>query len=456
MTNSRTLRHELARTLAIAAPLTLASLLSMGIAITDVLMMAWLGTAELAAGAAVSDFYSIVFYLGGGVIGALSALLAECRGAGREREVAGWIGQSFQLALLLTLPCALLISLSPRLLAQIGAEPAIVDAASDYAPMMALTCALLLLVRVWHQCFAAWEQTRVILGGMLLSLPLNALGNYGLMYGRWGLPEMGLAGIGLSSALCAAVLLVWLSLMAHRASWYRPVGRALLQVHRARLQKLLRLGLPIGMTSLGETGIFLLATLLIAGFGIDQLAAHTLTLRLAGVLYAVPLGLAQAATVRAGLALGAGDSGRMHRVLRVQLWLALLWGLPLALLLAGGRESLIIWLLPQAERGLPLFEIAAALLLLLAVAQPADSLATQTTGYLRGLQDTQRPMQLILVSHWLLAFPLALLLGYGAGLGAIGIWLGLGTGILLASTALLLRLRQQLKRPWVGTTLAAR
>ncbi len=444
MQTTTTLRRELSRTLAIAMPLILSSLLSMGITITDVVMMAWLGSPELAAGAAVSDFYSIVVYLAGGTLGALSALLAESRGAGREPDCAAWIAQSFRLALLLALPGALLICAVPQLLALIGAETTVVTAAGDYAPMLALTFVLLLLTRVWHQCFAAFERTRTILAGMLISLPLNALGNYALMYGHWGLPELGLAGIGLSSAICAAILLFWYSLQARRALWYRPIGRLLLRKDPQRHCKLLRLGLPIGLTSLGETGVFLLATLLIAGFSIDELAAHTLTLRLAGILYAVPLGLSQAATVRAGLAYGAKDLTGMRRVLRIQLGLALLWGLPLALLLLGARESLTLWLLPDAGNRLVLLETASLLLLLLALIQPADSLTTQTTGFLRGLQDTRRPMQLIVCSQWLLALPLGLLLGFGAGLGATGIWLGLGSGILLACIGLQLRLRAQM------------
>ncbi|NVK40746.1 MAG: MATE family efflux transporter [Oceanospirillaceae bacterium] len=435
---------ELSRTLAIALPLTLSSLLSMGIAITDVLMMSWLGSAALAAGAAVSDFYSIVFYLGGGIVGALSALLAESRGAGRDHDTAGWIAQGFRLALLLALPGALLICGTPHLLALIGAAPKVVSAAGEYAPMMAVTFVLLLLTRVWHQCFTAYEQTRVTFGGMLICLPLNALGNYGLMYGHCGLPQLGLAGIGLSSAGCSAILLLWYSLMARRAHWYKPLAQLLLRSDPDRRRKLLRLGVPIGVTSLGETGVFLLATLLIAGFSLDDLTAHTLTLRLAGVLYAIPLGLSQAATVRAGIAFGAGDPERMRRVLRLQLRLALLWGLPLALLLIAGREPLTLWLLPEAGARLTLLETASLLLLLLALVQPADALTTQVTGYLRGLQDTRRPMQLIVCSQWLLALPLGLLLGHGAGLGAIGIWLGLGSGLLLACMMLLLRVRRQL------------
>ncbi|GGO77524.1 MATE family efflux transporter [Marinobacterium nitratireducens] len=439
-----TLRRELGRTLAIATPLILSSLLSMGIAITDVVMMAWLGSPVLAAGAAVSDFYSILVYLVGGILGALSAVLAESRGAGRDSDCAVWIAQSFRLALIMALPGALLIGAIPQLLQLIGAESEVVVAAGDYAPMLALTFVLLLLSRVWHQCFAAFEHTRTILGGMLISLPLNALGNYALMNGHWGLPELGLAGIGLSSVICAATLLLWYSLQARRAHWYRPVARLLLCNDSLRRSKLLRLGVPIGVTCLGETGVFLLATLLIAGFSLEELAAHTLTLRVAGVLYAVPLGLSQAATVRAGLAFGAKDPAAMVRVLRIQLWLALLWGLPLVLLLLEGRELLTLWLLPDAGGRPALLETASLLLLLLALLQPADNLATQVTGFLRGLQDTRRPMQLIICSQWLLALPLGLLLGHGAGLGATGIWLGLGSGVLLACAGLLLRLQPQL------------
>jgi len=279
-------RHqaELGAQLRIAGPLMLASLVNMGMAITDVIMMGWIGPVALAAGAVASDFYSLVFYLCAGVLGALSPIVSHARGARQHRLIRRTAQQAFWAVALLAVPGALATWHSPKLLALIGVEQQIIAGAGDYAAMMAFTLVPMLGVAVWRQLLAAFADTRSIFRITLVTLGLNAAGNYVFMFGKLGSPALGLAGAGLSSALCAMFMLAALTCYAWRnpqLTRYRlfksPPGP-----DWTRLREFLRIGLPIGISSLGEVGVYLLSTAVIGVFGAEALAAHAVALRMAG------------------------------------------------------------------------------------------------------------------------------------------------------------------------------
>lgn len=437
--------RELGAQLRIAGPLMLASLVNMGMAITDVVMMGWIGPVALAAGAVASDFYSIVFYVCAGVIGAVSAIVSHARGAGQYRLIRRTIQQAFWAVALLAIPGVLAIWQSPRLLAVIGVQHEIVAGAAEYARMMALTLVPMLGVAVWRQLLAAFSDTRSIFRITLVTLALNAAGNYVFMFGKLGFPALGLAGAGLSSALCAAVMFSALSLYVVRnpqLSRYR-LFRGTARPDWRRLRELFRIGLPIGISSLGEVGVYLLSTAVIGIFGAEALAAHAVALRMAGVLYAFPVAFSQAATVRVALAAGAGDINARARAAHVALASAITAGLVVILAVVPARDAIARLFVGSSDDAAHILSYAARLLCILAAMQVFEYFGTVANGVLRGIKDTQVPMLISIVSFWGVATAIGLFAGFGLAQQALGIWLGLGSGAVAFSALMLARLNRQ-------------
>jgi len=440
-------RHlaEFGAQLRIAGPLMLASLVNMGMAITDVIMMGWIGPVALAAGAVASDFYSLVFYLCAGVLGAVSAIVSHARGARQYRLIRRTMQQAWWAVALLAIPGALTVWQSPKVLVLIGVEQEIIAGAGDYARMMALTLIPMLGVAAWRQLLAAFADTRSILRITLVTLGLNAAGNYVFMFGKLGSPALGLAGAGLSSALCAIFMFAALSYHVRRNAQlarYRlfkcPTGP-----DWARLSELFRLGLPIGISSLGEVGVYLLSTAVIGVFGTEALAAHAVALRMAGVLYAFPVALSQAATVRVALAAGAGDSVARARAARVALGAALAAGFAVILAVVPARAEIArLFVGDNAEAG-RIVSYAALLLLILAAMQVFEYFGTVANGVLRGIRDTRVPMLISVASFWGMATAVGLIAGFGLAQQALGIWLGLASGAVAFSVLMLARLTHQ-------------
>lgn len=436
---------ELTAQLRIAGPLMLASLVNMGMAITDVVMMGWIGPVALAAGAVASDFYSLVFYLCAGVIAAVSAILSHARGARQHRLIRGMIQQAFWAAGLLAIPGAFVIWQAPGVLGLIGVQDEIIAEATGYAAMMALTLVPMLGVAVWRQLLAAFADTQSILRITLVTLGLNAGGNYLFMFGQLGMPALGLAGAGLSSALCALFMFGALTRHAlrHRELSRYRLAKASWRPDWTRLREILRIGAPIGVSSLGEVGVYLLSTAVIGIFGVEALAAHAVALRTAGVLYAFPTGLAQAATVRVALAAGANDAYARSRAASTALGASLAAGVLVMLTLAPAREAIAALFIGAGVEAAQIVSYAALLLLVLGAMQIFEYVGTVGNGVLRGIKDTRVPMLISVASFWGVATVIGVALGFGLEQQALGIWMGLGCGALSFSVLLIARLRRQ-------------
>lgn len=409
----------------LAIPLILTSLVSMGLAITDVIMMNWLGPAELAAGAATSDYYSIVFYLVGGIIAAMSPILSQARGSGNATDVREYTHHGFILAIIISIPTSAIVWHSPSILSLIGVDQSVVDLAYGYAHMMSLTYIFMVCSVACHDFLAAHERTNIILYISMIGLPLNAAANYVFMFGHYGFPAMGLAGAGLASALVSATMLVAyiIYILNHDDYKHYHLIASRWNLSWERFKSLMRVGLPIGISTFGELGVYLLSTVVIGVFGVEALAAHALALRLAGVLYAAPLGLSQAATVRSGMAVGANDAKAYKRTARAALIIAISIGVFYMVTLELMRDSLATNFFN--EENLNIATLAIVLLGLLAMTQPFECIATVSNGLLRGMKDTKVPMIISVSVFWLFGIGGGWTIAFIYEYEAQGIWIGL-------------------------------
>ena len=331
---------------------------------------------------------------------------------------------------------------SPTILYRLGVHAEIIETGAPYARMMAFAYAPMLLAMVWRHLLSAHDRTYVIFWLTAGALPLNAVGNYLLMFGKFGFPAWGLAGAGFSSFIVTSFLLIASVIYVQR---HRDLRRYRLfkrypYPDLRRIGSFLRLGVPIGFSGLGETGIFLLATVAMGIIGPEALAAHAVALRAAGLIYAFPLGLSQAATIRVGFVTGSGDDARLFRVIGVSLGLAIIAG-------AVYLFSLVIWrheitsIFIDPDLGSNVFALSVLYLVIVAISQPFECLGTVGAGILRGIKQTKAPMHASLVAYWGFGLSTALLLSFVLEWGGLGIWIGLAIGTIMFGGTVAFQLR---------------
>lgn len=422
--------------LRLAIPLILISLVNMGMSITDTLMVsASFGAEALAAVAVGSDFQSILFYFGAGTISGIAPLYAAAAGRldAAERVRLERAGRTLVLLLGLVLVPALWTA--PDWLPLLDLDRDLLEAGRGYTRAMALTLVPLLGVTLYRAILTAAQRPRTFLAVTAAMLPLNALGNHLLMHGFGPVPAFGPTGAGLSSLIVATATLLALILIAGRTT--RAPKRP--RIGWTDIWPLLRIGLPIGVATVAELGIFLGATLYAATLGPAEVAAHTVALRVAGVAYAVPAALLQAATVRMALAEAARDPARCSHVVRSALGLGALSGMCLLCALVLAADSIARSVLDHSAIGAAAAVTAVGLLLILGLMEFIGNPGSVATGLLRGRKDTRVPMMVTLLGYWVIAAPLGLWLSEGMGYGVTGFWLGLLAGTAVTSALTLTR-----------------
>src|SRR5688572_1724170 len=269
----------------LAAPIALIALVNMGMSVTDAVMVSALyGTDAFAAVAVGSDLYSIVFYLGAGVLGGIAPFYtaAVTRADDEERrrlERIGWMTVGLLAAL--SVP---LVWFAPVWLHKFGLDQRLLEQGEGYTRAMALTLVPMLGLVLYRTVLTAAEKPKVFLKVTLAMLPLNAAGNYLFMTGAGPVPALGPTGAGVSSLLVAVASLAALAVIARRTAPDRfSASRAKASLDWRGMTAVLRVGIPIGIATVTEVGVYLAATLYAATLGAAAVAAHTLTLRTAGI-----------------------------------------------------------------------------------------------------------------------------------------------------------------------------
>ena len=435
---------ELRATLALALPIVATNLAQMGLTTADVVLVGRLGPRALAAGALGTNVYFALAILGIGLVSATAPLMAEALGRRRHgvREVRRTVRQGLWSCLALTVPVWVVLWHGEAVLRWTGQAPDLAREAGAY--LRALQWGLLpfLGFSVLRFVLAARERPGWGLAVGLGAIPVNVALALWLMGGGGGMPALGLVGAGIATSLTSCLMFASLAaiLLLHRdfRRW-RLFGR-IWRPDWPRFRSLWVLGLPIAATLAFEVGVFNAAALAMGRWGAIPLAAHAIALQIAATMFMVPLGIAQAATVRVGVALGAGDASGIARAGRAAILIAVAFSAAGVLALTVLPDRLVaLFLNPDAPASTETIRLATAFLSIAALFQLVDGLQAVGSGLLRGLQDTRIPMVLAGIGYWGVGAPLGLALAGPAGLGPLGIWIGLATGLAVVAVAMLWR-----------------
>jgi MATE family multidrug resistance protein len=442
------LSREWRPTLAIAGPVMLGYLGMMLMGIVDTILVGSLGPVALGAVGVGSSVVAVAFLFGLGLLLGIDRQVAVAHGAGRPDDVARAHAHGIGLALVISLPLVLGLDVTSRHLARFGVAPELVPLAAAWIRVAAWSLVPALVFTAARQSLQALGDTRAATAILLLANGVNAFFNVALIHGRYGLPALGIAGSAWATVIartCTVVaLLAW--------SYYRgPDLRALeRRIHWGTLRELLRLGGPAGVQLVFEGGVFTLATLLCARLGATAAAAHNVALQVASFMFMIPLGVSAAGSVRVGNALGRNDLPGASRAG----WSAVAMG-------AGfmSLSGVMLLAVPGPIIGLfnldgPSTTIARSLLLCAALFQLFDGCQVTLSGALRGSGDTLASMAANLVGHWFVGLPVGYTLAFTLGYGAVGLWVGLATGLGTVALSLALIWRRRIGRIVRGEILA--
>ena len=395
-THGPRLSTEVGRSAVLAAPLVLGHLSTGLIGFVDSVIAGHHGTETLAAVSVGTALFWLPMMVPMGTLMSLPPAVSQLDGAGRRAEIGALFRQAMWLAAVLGIILFGFMTAAAHALVPMGIAPTIVPGAIDFIHgirwgVPALT--LYLCMRYLSDGLHFTLPTMVLgFGGLLLLVPLGVVFTYGAL----GMPERGAGGLGIASAIML---------------WTQATG------------------LPIGVTVAMEGSLFIVTALLIGRLGAVPVAAHQIAINVAALCFMVPMGLAEATTVRVGHALGRGSPDGVRRAAFAGYALALCTQSLSALLLLLGHDALVA----LYTRDAAVAALAGSLLLYAAAFQFPDGIQVLSAGALRGLGDTRVPMFLAALAYWGVGMPLGAGLGLWLGWGPRGMWIGLIAGLTMAA-----------------------
>ena len=424
------LRQEIGATLRLAGPLAAANLLQMLVHAVDVVFVTRIGPQALAAASLSMAMFGLLAWCGSGLTGAVAPLIAS--ELGRRAHAVRQVRRSLRMALWLACLYALVAmgacALGEQLMLVTGQEPEVARLAGRFLAVLMFALPLMLVASVLRTFVSALGRPYFATAITALSIFVNALGNYAFVFGHLGAPALGLVGSALSSCITsAAIVLAYVCAIRgdRRLRRYRVFGRWW-RPEWQRLRELLRIGLPIAATILAEAGLFSGAAFLMGRIGEAELAGHTVALQVAAFCFQIPFGIGQAATIRVGYHLGAGDRGGVARAGWVALAAAVAVMASTATLMMLAARPIVSLYVDQADpANAAMIGYAVQFMLVAAAFQLFDGVQAVAAGALRGLQDTRAPMLIAILGYWVPGATASIGLGLFTPLAGLGVWLGL-------------------------------
>ncbi|HQZ37680.1 MAG TPA: MATE family efflux transporter [Vicinamibacterales bacterium] len=431
------IRGEIKPTLRLALPVILAELGWMFMGVVDTIMVGPLGPAAIAATGVGNSLNMGFAIFGMGLLLGLDTVVSQAYGAGDLARCRAWLAIGVRLAWLMTPPLMLVLVGVWLAIPVLGFHGDTLPLLSSYFAILVLSTPFLFLYAAYRRYLQSTHHVAPVMWALVTANIVNAVANWVFIYGRLGLPALGVTGAAwatFSSRLYMCGLLgavVWWSNRTAGAA-ADATGRSGIADAAPSMRRLLQLGLPAASTVTAEVGVFAVATALAGTLDPVATASHQIALNIAAVAFMIPLGLASAGAVRVGHAVGAGNP----RGAAAAGWTVIAMGVTFM-----SVSGLLFVLVPRALIGLfskdpAVLALGGSLLLIAAVFQLFDGLQGVVTGTLRGLGDTRTSMITNLAAHWAVGIPVGYTLCFTLGWGASGLWWGLSVGLIMAGIVL--------------------
>ena len=409
-------------TMRLGIPIMLGQLGIIIVGFADNIMVGHHSTDELAAASFVNNFFNLVFIAGMGFSYGLTPII----GNHYAREEYAEAGQMLRNSLFINFIVGILLSLFMLVLLQ---NIHILKQPEELMPYIIPYYILQLFSVIFTMLFNAFKQfsdgTTDTLTPMFIMLGANVLnifGNYLLIYGNWGCPELGLTGAGIST-LASRILTfgVFCLLFAFHPRYkvYRE-GFSRGTINRQGQMKLLKLGVPVGFQMGVETGSFSLSVIMMGWLGSIALAAHQVVGVITTLGFMVYYGIAAAVAIRVSAYKGRGEQKEIRYASFAGLHLIAITAAAVMALIIIFRDEMGYLITPEKE----VVQLVALLAWPVVLYQIGDGLQILFANALRGIADVRYMAYAAFCCHFLLALPIGYVCGFLLDWGAIGVWCG--------------------------------
>ena len=424
-------------------PIVIGQLGMIVLGFADTLMIGHHGTEDLAAASFVNNMFNLAIIFATGFSYGLTPIVGSLFGnnqktaVGRTLKNALW-ANGFVGTLLILAMGVLYFNLH-----RLGQPEELLPLIRPYYLILLVSLVFAMLFNAFKQFADGITDTQTPMWLLIGGNALNILGNWVLIYGNIGFPELGLLGAGIATSASRILMLIAFVVLFLTAKRYRPYKEGFLQgrLNKADFLQLNKLGWPVGLQMGMETASFSLATIMVGWLGATALAAHQVMLTIGQLGYMIYYGMAAAVAVRVSNFRGQNDqTGVRHSAnagFHLILAMAVCLSIPLFLL----RNEIGGWFTDNDE----VTFMVASLILPFIIYQFGDGMQCNYSNALRGIADVKPAMYIAFIAYFIISLPAGYLFGFIFDWGLTGIWLSFPFGLTSAGLMFWLRFRKQVR-----------
>lgn len=406
--------------IALAIPIILGNLSQMILNIIDSAMVSQISYVHLAAASLVNNMIGFPLVMSMGFTVAISPLVAELRGAGKEELSGSLLNNAVFLNTLLSFLVVTILFFCGDVIYHLKQDPQVSHLGRPYLNWMLWSIVPMIVFLSIKQFCDGLNHTKVPMILSLASIPLNALLNYFLIYGTFGFPRMELEGAGIATFISRIMIALALGIYVIKHPKYKKYQLEKRKLLKTKINKILRLAIPSAWQYCSEVGAFVVLGIMVGWFGAIQQAAHQISMSVAALTFMVSMGLSTAGSIRVGEAYGQRNLTLVRTIGITVLKMAIVYGIICAATFIVFRNWIPLIFTNEKE----VAQQAALLFCLAAAFQLGDSLQAVGIGILRGIQDVQVPTLYTTLCYWFLGIPAGYIFSVWIKWEVVGIWIG--------------------------------
>lgn len=430
--------------LRIGLPIMLGQACVIILAFADNIMIGWHSVDELAASSFVNNVMNLFILTELGFAAGMTPMIGADNGTGNIKGIGITVKNGLVTNGIIGGISLILLTIIYFCLDHFGQAPELMPYIKPYFAIIGISTLFALGFNVLKQftdgiCRPMISMTLLMIGNLL-----NIFGNWVLIYGKLGFPEMGLTGAGISTLVSRALILLVFVVFIFKSKKMNEYARAIKDalLSRDKMKGVFKMGYPVGIQMALESSTFTFAAVMAGWLGVIQLAAHQVVITISQLFFLMMQGLSFAVSILVSNAFGRKDLGSVREYARKGYFMTLGISATLSVLLYCFRYQAAGIFTDSPE----VSAMAVSLFFLLFAYQFGDGLQLCFANVLRGIQDVRPIMYAAFVSYYLIAIPSAYVLGFKTSLGIHGIWLGFPIGLTLAGIFFYARYRSDLRR----------
>ena len=435
-------RNRYGALVSLGVPIVVGQIGNVVLGFADTLMVGHYGMEELAAASFVNTMFTLVVIFATGFSYGLTPVVGGLFGRGDTRGIGRAVRNSLAANLALSAVLVAVMTVFCLNIHRFGQPGELLPLMRPYLWVNIASLPFLCCFNTFKQFFDGVTDTKTPMYVIISGNVLNIFGNWVLIYGELGAPELGLFGAGVSTAVSRVVMAAAGAAVFFRHGRYRRYreGFAAASVGRADVRRLAGLGFPVALQLGMETAAFSLSAIFVGWIGTTALAAHQVVITVSQLLYMISSGMAAAVAVRVSYFAGQRDYAAVRRTAYSGLQLILAIALTLSVPVFMLRNDISWWFTDGADVCL----LVSQTVLPLIAYQIGDAVQYTFANALRGIECVKPMIWIAFFSYFVVSLPLGWLLGIRLGLGLVGIWCAFPVCLSTAGLLYYLRFRREL------------